>query len=342
MSNSKTYETHPYKWDFDTITTPLFEIPEDNPMTVEGVALGRLLFYDSLLSGNNKQSCGTCHQQRYSFSDGKKLAVGTFGDTLKVNTISLINLGWNKHFFWDGRVKKLEDVMPVPMYSAIEMGETETNLLVELNKHKYYPVLFEQAFGEKTITAKNVYKALAQFLRTIVSIRIQFPDSVLNIPPVGVKETDFFYQNLKAPTLRGTYFRFAAMCNGCHVSDVESSYTQLATNGINDSKHLMKIPSLYNLAYTAPYMHDGSLKTIEEVFEHYDKHIANLIDSNPQITFPQKFQMMDFKNEITDFDKKNGHLFFQLLTDSNLLTNIKFSDPFKEKSFSWSSYIPMR
>ncbi|HRI34900.1 MAG TPA: cytochrome c peroxidase, partial [Saprospiraceae bacterium] len=226
-----------------------------------------------------------------------------------------------------------------PLYNPKEMGETEANLMAKLNKHKYYPVLFDQAFGDKNITAKNVYKALSQFLRTIVSTRIQLPDSVLNIPPVGVNETDFFYQNLKAPTLRGTYFRFAAMCNGCHISDIESSYTQLATNGVNDSKHLMKIPSLYNLRYTAPYMHDGSLKTIEEVFEHYDKHIANLIDSNPSFEFPKKFQIMELKNVIIDFDKKYGYQFFDLLIDTNILTNKRFSNPFYDTKFKWESYI---
>lgn len=307
-------------------------------MTTEGVELGRLLFYDSLLSKNNKQSCGSCHQQKHSFSDGRKLAIGTFGDTLERNAISLVDLAWSKQFFWDGRIKTLEDVMAEPLFNSKEMGETEEGVLLKLNNHPYYPILFERAFGNKTITIKNVSKAMAQFLRTIVAKPIDLPEEVLNKPPKGVSEYEYTMQNLDSATTRGTYFRFALMCGACHNNDAYGFDDGMATNMVNDRTKLMKIPALINVLMTPPYMHDGRFKTIEEVFIHYSAHIDSLIEINPQLNISSKYGKLNVTNLISSYDMKNAYKFFQFLTDSTLLTNKSLSDPFAEKDFNWKSY----
>lgn len=330
--------THTYIWRFDTLNLKPPVAPLDNPMTEEGVELGRLLFYDTLLSKNNKQSCGSCHQQKLSFTDGKKLAIGTFGDTLERNTMTLINLAWSKQFFWDGRVKTLEKLIEVPLFNPKEMAESETTLLSKLRRHPYYPGLFGQVFGNNNITVENVSKAIAQFLRTIIMKPIHLPDSVLNIPPKGISEQDFAQNNMSASSLRGTYFRFANMCGACHNNNAYGFDDGLAFNRVNNENQLMKIPALINLSQTAPYMHDGRFKTLEEVFEHYDKHIDSLIELNPQLNLPLKYKGYKSGNLITVFDKRNAAQFFSLLSDTSILTNKQFSDPFADKNFSWESY----
>ncbi|MDB5229056.1 MAG: hypothetical protein JWN78_3249, partial [Bacteroidota bacterium] len=292
-----------------------------------------------ILSNNNQQSCSSCHKQQYSFSDGKKLAIGTYGDTLERNTPSLINLAWSKHFFWDGRVKKLEDVMLVPLFNKKEMGATEADLLKKLNSHPYYPVLFEQAFGTREITVTNICKALSQFLRTIVSTGVHLPDDVLNIAPEGETDSSFYYKKYKEESVRGTYFRFSSMCGGCHISEIYSSENNMATNGVNVRVQLMKIPSLMNIMMTAPYMHDGRFKTIEEVMEHYDKHLATLIDSNPQLIMSLKYRVNKIENLLIPYDKKNEYKLFELFKDSNLIVNKRFSSPFAEPGFTWDQSI---
>ncbi|MBK8350477.1 MAG: hypothetical protein IPL21_01895 [Saprospirales bacterium] len=332
-------ERHPYEWNYDAQVLGMPVIPEDNPMTIEGVALGRLLFYDSLLSVNQNQSCGSCHLQQYSFSDGKKLSIGTFGDTLERNAISLVNLAWTKYFFWDGRVKHLEDLIKEPLFNKKEMAETESSLLDKLKKHPYYPILFRNAFQRDEITIKEVSYAISQFLRTIVAKPIHLPDSVLNIPPNGVSEQEYTMQNLTAPTTRGTYFRFALMCGSCHNNAAYSFDDGLATNMVNNQNQLMKIPSLVNISYTAPYMHDGRFNTIEEVFTHYSQHIDSLLIKNPQLNISKKYGDIELKNLINEYDMKYGYQFFKFLSDPNILTNKAFSNPFYEYNFSWENYI---
>lgn len=326
--------THPYTLDYDTMAMPKPLIPLDNPLTMEGVELGRLLFYDSIMSVNGNQSCGSCHIQKLGFTDGKKLAIGAKGDTLKRNSMALVNLAWSKYYFWDGRQKSLENLVFEPILEPKELGETEPHLIKKLNAHPYYPALFNKAFGSKIITKDNVQKAIAQFLRTIVSSGIKLPKEVLNNPPEGMSETEYYYKNVKDTTLRGLYFRFANMCGACHISEVYNDHNFMATNLLDSAGTLFKVPTLLNISITAPYMHDGRFQTLTDVFVHYNAHISNLhLNKNNRLKGPLKNMF------VSDYDKKHIEDFFKFFSDDNLLSNPKWSDPFKNKGFSWQKLL---
>lgn len=324
--------THPYPIRYNDKAMPPPNIPADNPMTQEGVWLGRLLFYDPILSGNNKQSCGSCHIQKYNFTDNRIRAIGSRGDTLATNTQPLINLAWHNYYFWDGRTPTLEALIFEPILNPKEMGEKEANLLKELNKHPHYPELFEKAFGTKHISRPLLEKSIAQFLRTITSEGIHLPENVLNNPPKGMTEIEYYYQNIRDTSMRGLYFRFANMCGSCHRSEIYNDIDFKATNLVAHPDSLFKVPTLLNIALTAPYMHDGRMASIEDVFEHYDKHIRQLHQyNNPRIKQPI------INRIINEYDKKHITQFLAYFSDSNLLINPEWSNPFEQPCFNWKT-----
>ena len=145
-----------------------FRVPEDNPLTEEGVRLGRRLFYDPRLSGNNTVSCSTCHLQHLAFTDGKVRAVGVSGKPLAFNSMTLANLLWGpQHFFWNGRTDSLEQQALIPIQSPDEMNQDLDELMDELSEDDTYPALFRQAYGR--VSPENTAKAIASFERTLVS-----------------------------------------------------------------------------------------------------------------------------------------------------------------------------
>ncbi len=300
-------------------------IPTDNPLTKEGVWLGKLLFYDSLLSSNGKQSCGSCHLQEHAFTDGKKLAVGSYGDTIDRNTMSLVNLAWNKSFFWDGRIATLEQLVRDPVTNPKELDRDTHQLVNDLKKHKYYPELFQRAFPGEEISMNNVSKSIAQFLRTIISTGIVLPDSVYPKAKDDSGYNDAEY--MKEKSVRGSFFRFANMCSGCHGGFSYGGH-DMADNHIEKGTSF-KAPSMINVMLTAPYMHDGRFNTIEEVLKHYDSHISKLHLNNSELL------EVPVKNLITDYDKKNLVKLLELFTDSSFISNPQYSNPFGNENFSW-------
>ena len=148
---------------------PQMIIPEDNPMTVEGVALGRKLFYEELLSGDNSMSCAACHAPEAAFSDPEQYSTGIDGIQGNRNSMALINLGWAQNFFWDGRAITLEEQILDPITNPIEMHETWPNAVEKLSQKLEYRNMFYMAFGEEGIDSLKVTKAIAQFLRTMIS-----------------------------------------------------------------------------------------------------------------------------------------------------------------------------
>lgn len=349
--------------EFNPEKFPEPKIPKDNPQTKAGIELGRLLFYDKMLSGNNEQSCASCHQQHLAFTDGKKLAIGTNGDTVLRNAMSLVNLAWGKNFFWDGRVNTLEELILQPITEPMEMAQDSLELLHELKAHKYYPKLFEKAFPNENISTKTLSKAIAQFLRSLIAEAQDLPDSLSanyqlntnNSPDAKTLPYEFFgldpedivltksdtvvYQNFKQQTFstemqdeasfQGMYFRLGMMCTPCHTG--ESFGGELMANNLLDPKQteMFKVPSLLNVLQTAPYMRDGRFISVDEVLEHYDRHISELHLHNPDLKIPA------IPNLITDYDKQHFREFLEIFTDSNFLENKEWSDPFASETFSW-------
>lgn len=307
---------------------PPMTIPEDNPMTVEGVALGRQLFYEELLSADNSQSCGTCHVQEYGFSDrGRQFSTGVDGLQGDKNAMAILNLGWAEEFFWDGRVVGMEDQARLPVINPIEMHESWPNVVSKLQATAKYPPMFRQAFGTDQITEDLVVKAIAQFERTLIAGNSDY-DKFLRGEPSGFSQAA--YRGMQA------FFTERGDCFHCHSTDLLSIY-EYHNNGLDatfDSTNMgraavtgrssdmgkFKIPSLHNVEVSGPYMHDGRFATLEEVVEHYNSGIKRSPTLSPLIKNPDGLFL-------TEQEKSDLVAFLKSLTDHDFLTNPAFSDP---------------
>ncbi|MEX2589083.1 MAG: cytochrome c peroxidase, partial [Chitinophagales bacterium] len=344
------------------------KIPADNPQSIEGIALGRLLFYDKLLSNNNQQSCGSCHIQKLAFTDGQKRAIGSKGDTVLRNTMSLINLAWGNQFFWDGRVKSLEGLVHHPITDTLEMNRDTSQLISDLKEHSYYPELFQRAFPEQAINMETLSKALAQFVRTITAEAQDLPDSIkiayqlndINLSPTqnnlpyeifslepeglslskadtqtyaAFKKQSFSTDMQTEASFQGMYFRLGIMCTPCHTG--ESFGGALMANNLLDKNQntLFKVPSLINILHTAPYMRDGRFDSPDEILEHYDAHISELHLVNTHLNIPP------IPNLITEYDKKHFKKFLEIFNDSTVIQRDALSNPFEAEDFSWKKYM---
>ncbi len=327
-----------------------FEIPEDNPMTVEGIALGRMLFYEKKLSGDNSMSCGTCHQQSKAFTDGERFSKGIDGSLGRFNAMSLTNLLWNQKFFWNGRSTSLEEQALIPIEDPIEMHQSLDAAVAKLQNTPEYPEMFKKAFGDEIITAENIGKAIAQFERTLISSNSKYDQFLKGeYTPTALEQRGidlFFTHPIAQAGLRG------GNCGDCHTNVLTSGdlngFNGFHNNGLDEDATLrdglktvtgkdadkgkFKAPTLRNIALTAPYMHDGRFNTLEEVLEHYDQHIRTsntldplIIEASNEIRSPGD----PVKLFLTPDEKEAIIAFMNMLTDEEFITNPKFSDPFK-------------
>jgi cytochrome c peroxidase len=243
--------------------------PKDNPTTQEKVALGKLLFFDPRLSGNNKISCATCHRPDKAFGDGLSLGKGASGHALARNTPSLLHVGFNSILFWDGRAKSLEEQALLPIQAAEEMNQDLGELEQELNAIPGYAERFKSVFGTK-VTRKGIAEALSAFERTLVTHRSPY-DRYLR------GERDALSQEAK----RGMELFFgSAGCARCHQGPLltDQKFYRLgfsrdkglgSITGKPEDNYKFRTPSLRNVARTGPYMHDGSLGTLDDVLFFY-------------------------------------------------------------------------
>lgn len=244
--------------------------PKENPTTPAKVALGKQLFFDSRLSGNNTMSCASCHLPEKAFGDGLPRARGAGGKTLSRNTPTLLNVGFFERYTWDGRVKSLEEQALGPIQSPDEMNQNLDELVKELNGVPGYVRQFRKVFGTR-VTRKGLAQALATFQRTLITKRSPF-DRFLR----GEKDA------LSAEAKRGLkLFQGAAGCVRCHHGPLlsDGKFHRLgvsfkdagraAVTGKKTDRAQFRTPSLRNVAQTGPYMHDGSLKTLEDVVTFY-------------------------------------------------------------------------
>jgi cytochrome c peroxidase len=308
-------------------------IPPDNPMTEEGVALGRLLFYEKLLSADGSYSCGSCHKQEYAFTDGLTRAVGYRGDTLERNTMTLVNLAWQDEFFWDGRVKSLEELILVPVTDPREMGQDTAVLVTLLQNHEHYPRYFEQAFGSSRVTFLQVSRAIAQFLRSIVSSGIYVPAEVLSYMEVhGPADDSASFGFTTQASIPAMYVRLAELCGACHTSSVYAGLVK-NSNNYNSADSLMKVPPLVNVLYTEPYMHDGGLASLQDVGAHYVNHIDQLKHKNRKNNeAPPEYSMQPF-------DLVNLEHFFSFFTDTTILRSPAYANPQAQQGWTWPNSL---
>ena len=306
---------------------PSMNIPADNPMTVEGIALGRRLFFDPILSGDNSISCGSCHFQQFGFTDSLRQfssGIDNFAGTR--NSMPIMNLGWERNFFWDGGASNLESQVIGPIENPIEMHETLSNALSELNAHPEYPALFRQAFGSEIINTANLIKAIAQFERTLISGNSRFDKFMQHGIPLTVQEIrgmDLFIDFQKGD------------CVHCHVLGSTFTDHEFRNNGLDSVSEdegrgritllatdygKFKTPGLRNIAVTGPYMHDGRFATLEQVLEHYNTGIKPHPNLDPRLSdvTPGRMTSQDIQDIVA---------FLNTLTDEEFLTNPNFKKP---------------
>lgn len=324
-------------------------VPEDNPLTEEGVYLGKHLFYDVILSGNRTQSCGSCHHQENAFAEPKKVSVGSQGDVLPRNAMPLFNLAWHDSFFWDGRAKTIEEQVLIPIVSEVELAREMDELLDDLRKHEHYPEMFARAFGREGINATTLSKALAQFVRSLVSFsspmdryrELTAPD------PAAMRGGQLLSNELPRDVDYGRRDR----CDGCHQhkfgvdtsrkTDLMGLFIdkQFRNNGLepdadkgrqvvtDDAKDFatFKVPTMRNLTVTGPYMHDGRFETLEEVVDHYDTALHKTGTLDPLLATPDGEPV---RLGLSDADKQDVLAFLSVFTDEAFLTDPRHSDPF--------------
>jgi cytochrome c peroxidase len=256
-----------------------------NEITLAKFELGRKLFYEPRFSRDNTVSCGGCHIQSAGFTHhGHDVSHGIDDRLGKRNSPHIMNLAWGNSFFWDGGVFDLDLQPIVPITNPVEMDETVDNVLNKLRNHPDYPGLFNKAFGSSDINIERVMKALSQFMVMLVSANSKY-DSVLRNQ--GARFTSDEQQG---------YELFKTHCGSCHKEPLFTDGS-FRDNGIgagpnNDEgrylvtlnetdKYKFKVPSLRNISYTAPYMHDGRFITIEAVLNHYAGHVKNTPNLDP-------------------------------------------------------------
>ncbi|MDN3581605.1 cytochrome-c peroxidase [Mucilaginibacter flavus] len=313
-------------------------IPADNPTTQQGVYLGRLLFYETRLSANNKLSCGSCHQQAKAFTDGLALSKGVDDSLSTRNSMSLANLLWARKFFWDGRATSLENQATFPLTNPHEMGQTIQASVNKLSQSNMYPGLFKVVYGDSSITGLRIVKAIAQFERTLISANSRYDQYLKNSytpTPDELKGMELFNRGPDPEkNIRG------ANCAHCHggpktymelfhnngLDSLPADQGIAAITGLAGDKGRFKVPTLRNIALTAPYMHDGRFKTLDEVIDHYSEHIKQSASLSSFLQHESN-EPGGTSLKLLPKEKKQLLAFLNMLTDSAFINNPRFSDP---------------
>jgi cytochrome c peroxidase len=309
------------------------QTPENNPVTDAGATLGRVLFYDQDLSANRSKSCGSCHHQEHGFADVRVLSEGFNGQHTHRNALHLVNAFYSRRQFWDQRAPTLEAQVLMPIQDPIEMGMSLEEAVSRVQRHDHYAPLFAEAFGDDGVTADRVARALAQFVRSMVSYRTRYD--------VGEGTGFANFTPLEADGL--TIFSSGrARCRQCHTTTnffndesrnngLDSIYADNglgALNGDPADNGKFKVPSLRNVELTAPYMHDGRFATLEEVVEHYNSEVEQHPNLNDRMTVNGHTGGVPVRLELSDYEKQALVAFLKTLTDVPMVTDPKFSDPF--------------
>jgi cytochrome c peroxidase len=333
------YEPTPYQLEIPS-HFPSMQIPEDNPMTVEGVELGRYLFYEKKLSGDNSMSCASCHAPANAFSDANQFSTGIDGIQGNRNSMALINLGWNEFFFWDGRAKTLEEQILLPIRDPIEMHETWTRAMQKIKNDPDYRNRFYKAFNTDNADSTHAAKAMAQFLRTMISGNSKFDVMYKYENGLPLSASEQVIYNSISLNEWGGYDLFKSLngadCFHCHNgplmqvkkfsnNGLDATFTDLgrgAVTGNANDNGKFKVPTLRNIEFSAPYMHDGRLATLDDVINHYSHFIQISPTIDPLIEFASQGGVQ------LDAQEKNLIKQFLLtLSDEEFINNPAFKAP---------------
>lgn len=330
------YDPTPYRIDVGYFPPP--QLPEDNPLTVKGVELGKMLFYEKNLSKDGSQSCATCHVQLDGFSDMNQFSEGVEGKLGRRQAMPIFNMAWHPEaFFWDGRAPSLREQALMPIQDPLEMNETLDNVIAKLSDSDMYVNAFIEAFDSKEITAEKVGMAMEQFMLSLVSHDSKFDRFLAG-------EEDLTPSEMRGMQLFNTEFdpsgaEKGAECFHCHAGfnfvnnlfqnnglDPETEWTDLGLYEVSEDpqdRAKFKTPSLRNIAVTAPYMHDGRFSTLREVIEHYNTGVVESPTIDPLMQYN-----LDPGLGLTDQDIDDLIAFLNTLTDEVYLNNPEYQSPF--------------
>lgn len=325
----------------DTRHFPEPNWPEDNALTIAGVTLGKMLFFDPVLSKDGTQSCASCHHQPDGFSDTLQFSLGVRGLPGRRQAMGIFNMAWNTNgFFWDGRAELLRHQSLLPIEDSLEMDETLENVVNKLSDQSMYTDQFKRAFGDPIITPERMSLAMEQFMLTIVSNDSKY-DRYLNQTTTLTESEErgralyFGEFNPFFPDVSG------ADCQHCHGGlnfendsyinnglDLDPEFSDFGLEEVTGSaqdRAKFKVPSLRNIAVTPPYMHDGRFATLEEVIDHYDHGLKMSSTVDPAL-----LQVIDHPTGLmlTETDKTDLINFLHTLTDDTFLNNPDYQDPF--------------
>lgn len=301
--------------------------PLDDPITDAGAALGRVLFYDMRLSANDGLSCAGCHSPFIGFSDTPTLSVGFAGGLTGRHSPALANARFYRRgrFFWDERAATLEAQVLRPIQDATEMGMTLDRLTVKLAATPYYPPLFAAAFGSPTITSDGVSRALAQYVRSLVSTGSRYDRAFTAAGAPNLAAV------LTAQEVEGERLFRASGCAGCHatVAQVSDSVHNVGLDRVSADtgagRGAFKAPSLRNVAVRPRFMHDGRFTTLEQVVAFFDAGVQPDPDLDPRLRAADGTPR---RLGLTAEQRAALVAFLRTLTDSTFLTAARFANPF--------------
>jgi len=293
-----------------------------NPVTQAGFELGKKLFYDTRLSRDNTVSCGFCHIQSAAFTHhGHNISHGIDDRLGKRNSQTLVNLAWSTSFFWDGGVFDLDLQPIVPITNPVEMDESVSSVLEKIRQVPEYPSLFRNAFGSEEINTERMMKALSQFMVMLVSDHSKYD---------AVQSGELTF----TPDEERGYALFRDNCAGCHKEPLFTDHS-FRNNGIaigankdegryavtlkEDDRYRFKVPSLRNLRYTAPYMHDGRFITLEGVLKHYAEDVTPNAD-------PLLHRNVGSGIALTNAEQQDIIAFLGTLNDSTFVNDKRFAE----------------
>ncbi len=316
------------------------QISPDNPLTIQGVKLGRMLFYENKLSKDGSQNCASCHRQQHAFTDTAKFSTGVEGLLGGRQAMAVFNMAWNgNEFFWDGRAHLLRDQSLKPIQDPLEMNETLENVIAKLNADKTYQDQFTRAFGSSTVTEERISLALEQFMNSIVSVDSKYDKFLRGEATLTTNEERgrflFFSEyNPSFPNISGAdcahchagknFENDRYMNNGLDSDQNRQDSGRAAVTGSAGDLAKFKVTSLRNVEITPPFMHDGRFTTLDEVVDHYNTGMNSSSTIDPALLYP----LNNGGLQLTAQDKADLISFLKTLTDDVLITNLEYSDPF--------------
>lgn len=330
------YDPTPYDLKIGNFPTP--DLPADNPLTAAGVQLGRMLFYEKKLSKDGTQACAGCHQQKDAFSDIRQFSIGVEGLPGKRQAMAVMNLAWHQNgMFWDGRAPKARDQALKPIQDPLEMNETLDNVVAKLKADKQYTDQFIRAFGDAGITPERMGLAMEQFMLSIVSWNSKYDkflrgEATLTDAELRGKELFFSEYNPATNEKGGECFHCHAghnftndkfMNNGLDAAPDVTDPGRQNVSGNAADRAKFKVPSLRNIEFTSPYMHDGRFATLEEVIDHYNTGVKQ----SPTVEFLLQYNMQPGGLQLSTQNKTDLIAFLKTLNDEDFRMNTAYKKP---------------